>query len=123
MLRRFYLERKEDPTGMSGTGRVAEGVEFENGMVAWSWLSPNATVTIANSITQVEKLHSHNGKDPTKVVWVDDLHEDIEELAKELKAKQRASEKAAEEAAEEAAAEESEESLDTDDPDVDNDDT
>jgi hypothetical protein len=92
MIRRFYLERKEDPTGMSGVGRVAEGVEFENGMVAWSWLSPNATVTISNSITQVEKLHSHNGKDPTKIVWVDDLHENIEEKAKDLKEKKRADE-------------------------------
>lgn len=87
MLRRFYLERKEDPTGISGTGRVAEGVEFEDGTVVWSWLSPIPGVTVAPSITVIEKLHSHNGRDPTKVVWIDELGEDIEGKASEIKTK------------------------------------
>lgn len=88
MLRRFYLERDEDVNGKSGTGRVAEGVEFENGLVAYSWLSPIATATIAPSISSVEKLHSHGGiASNCRIVWVDELHDDLEQRAKKLKTK------------------------------------
>lgn len=88
-MRRFYLYRKEDATGMSGTGRVAEGCEFENGFVAWTWLSPLSSMTISPSISVVEKLHTHNGKHDTRIVWVDDMHEDVEEKAQELKQKKK----------------------------------
>ena len=84
-MRRFYLNRKEDVTGMSGTGRVADGVEFENGQVALTWKKEFPSVTVFQSISTVEKLHTHNGKDPTKIVWVDDLREDIESTAESLR--------------------------------------
>jgi len=88
-MRRFYLYRKEDTTGMSGTGRVADGVEFENGQVALTWKKEFPSVTVFQSVSIVEKLHTHNGKDPTKIFWVDDLREDIEAKADNLREKRQ----------------------------------
>lgn len=73
-MRRFILHRKEDATGMSGTGAVAYGVEFNNGMVVLSWDSKFTSVSTFTSISVVEQLHSHNGKDDTEVLWVDNKH-------------------------------------------------
>ena len=84
-MRRFYLERKEDVTGMSGIGRVADGVEFDNGLVAMTWKKEFPSLTVFQSISTVEKLHTHNGKDPTRIVWIDDLREDVETKAEELR--------------------------------------
>ena len=61
-MRRFVLERAEDLTGTSGTGVVAEGVVFSNGHVAYSWISPLATVTTCLSVDVVERLHGHEGR-------------------------------------------------------------
>lgn len=38
-MRRFQLERSLDPLGISGTGAVAEGVEFRDGAVHMQWVS------------------------------------------------------------------------------------
>jgi len=35
----FYLKRVEDESGISGTGRIAQGAIFDNGKVALTWLS------------------------------------------------------------------------------------
>lgn len=67
--KRFELHRDEDETGVSGTGIVAEGVEFTGGMVALSWLSPYACVNVYGNIKVVEDLHGHGGK--TRVVFID----------------------------------------------------
>lgn len=88
-MRRFYLFRKEDSSGMSGTGRVADGIEFENGQVAMTWKKEFPSITVFPSISIVEKLHTHNGKDPTKIVWVDEIHEDVEAKSEVLKQKLR----------------------------------
>ena len=84
-MRRFFLYRKEDPTGMSSVGRVADGIEFDNGFVAMTWKKEYPSVTFFQSISTVEKLHSHNGKDPTQVVWIDSSNEDVVEKASKLK--------------------------------------
>lgn len=38
-MRRFLLIRHKDPLGISGTGPVAGGIEFENGVVYMQWFS------------------------------------------------------------------------------------
>lgn len=95
-MRRFYLERKDDVSGVSGTGMVAEGVEFDNGKVAMTWKSEFPSVTVYDSATVVEKVHSHKGKDRTKLVWVDPKFEEVEEKAKETKVKEKKEEEAEE---------------------------
>ena len=58
----FYLKRTEDESGVSGTGRVAQGFIFDNGKVAVSWLSEHPSVTIYDSIGEVHAIHGHGGK-------------------------------------------------------------
>lgn len=88
-MRRFYLKRDEDASGVSGTGRVADGVEFDNGLVAITWKSEYPSVTIFQSITVVEKVHTHKGKDKTKIIWVDPKFEEVEDKAKETKKQEK----------------------------------
>ena len=87
-MRRFYLQRNEDATGMSGTGIVAMGVEFSSGWCALMWKSEIASLTTYTSISSVEKLHSHSGQHDTKIVWIDPKNEEIEDKAKEVRAKE-----------------------------------
>ncbi len=67
-LRLFHLKRIEDVHGVSGTGVVAEGVEFSNGMVALTWLSPWRKVDVCENIKALEQVHGHEGR--TVIVWV-----------------------------------------------------
>lgn len=83
-MRRFYLARKEDVTGVSGTGRVADGVEFENGVVCLTWKSQFQSVTMLPSISLIEKVYTHLGQHDTKIMFVDEMHEDIEDKAAKL---------------------------------------
>jgi predicted heme/steroid binding protein len=70
-MRRFTLERDEDVSGVSGTGTVAEGVEFTDGSVALVWnTGPHkSTVVWPRGIQSVEAIHGHDGK--TRVVFLD----------------------------------------------------
>ena len=70
-MRRFKLRRIEDVTGISGTGDVAEGVEFTDGVVALRWTTewPTSSVLHDRGIASVEALHCHGGK--TEIVWLD----------------------------------------------------
>lgn len=67
--RRFNLVRHEDETGVSGTGIVAQGVQFASGKVAMNWTTDHTSTTIFDSIEEVKAVHGHGGK--TEVVWVD----------------------------------------------------
>lgn len=69
-MRRFVLVREEDVSGVSGVGIVAEGIEFSEGTVAMKWLTPYATIEIAQNIKDVEHVHGHDGR--TVVVWIDE---------------------------------------------------
>ena len=73
-MKEFYLQRIEDESGVSGTGKVAQGIIFDNGKVALSWISDNtsvdaSSVAVYDSIKDVKTIHGHNGK--TKVVVKD----------------------------------------------------
>lgn len=69
--RRFVLQRNEDITGVSGTGVVAEGVLFSNGVVALQWTSafPTSVVFHQRGMESVEAIHGHGGA--TAIVWLD----------------------------------------------------
>lgn len=68
-MKRFYLERSQDVSGVSGTGRVAEGVKFSDGKVAVRWPNAHGSTTTWNSIEDAETVHGHGGL--TKIVWID----------------------------------------------------
>lgn len=67
--KRFKLIRKEDISGISGVGIVAEGCVFENGKAVVVWRGDHSSTNIYESITEVVYIHGHNGK--TEVVWID----------------------------------------------------
>ncbi len=70
-MRRFYLKRLEDESGVSGSGRVAEGVEFSDGACALNWLTHTSCTGVYKNIKQLQSIHGHGGK--TVVEWKDDL--------------------------------------------------
>lgn len=69
-MRPFHLVRDEDETGISGTGVVAQGVEFTDGTVVMKWMTEVNSVSFYEmGIPAVEKIHGHGGK--TRVVFLD----------------------------------------------------
>lgn len=77
--RRFVLQRDSDVSGVSGTGTVAEGVEFSDGVVALRWIVPpgnaghgypTSVVFHDHGIASVAAIHGHSGA--TRVVWLDE---------------------------------------------------
>jgi hypothetical protein len=66
-MKTFHLDRLEDETGVSGIGKVAEGVQFTDGTVAIRWLTDKASMGVYQSIEDVETIHGHGGK--TQIVW------------------------------------------------------
>lgn len=70
--RRFELHRDEDVTGISGTGLVAEGVVFRDGVGCLRWLTewPTSVVFYDRGEEAIEAIHGHGGK--TRIVWLDD---------------------------------------------------
>jgi hypothetical protein len=61
-MQKFYLQRIEDESGVSGTGRVAEGVIFANGWCALTWLTEYTCVANYKTIDDLIAVHGHGGK-------------------------------------------------------------
>jgi hypothetical protein len=70
---KFVLVRYEDATGVSGTGVVAEGVQFSTGKCVLAWLTRFESLCIYDSIDDIRRIHGHDGK--THVSWLDVEHE------------------------------------------------
>jgi len=66
-IRKFYVQRTEDVSGLSGTGIVAVGVMFPSGLCVMEWTTPVKSVGHYHSIADLEKIHGHEGK--TQVIW------------------------------------------------------
>lgn len=73
-MRRFHLVRTVDISGVSGTGVVAEGVQFLDGTVVYKWRprTPGgpSQVAVWESIEDCIAVHGHGGA--TTVHWLDD---------------------------------------------------
>lgn len=67
--RRFVLDRMADPSGISGLGIVAEGIQFTDLSVALRWHGEFPSTAVWPSIEAVLAVHGHNGL--TKVRWID----------------------------------------------------
>jgi hypothetical protein len=69
-MRRFYLSRKVDATGVSGTGVVAQGLCFDDGRVALRWIvGDHRASSFYDNIEAVEAVHGHGGN--TTIIWLD----------------------------------------------------
>lgn len=60
-MKTFDLVREHDVSGVSGTGRVAEGVQFSDGTCVMRWLSDIASTAIYASAEMLETIHGHGG--------------------------------------------------------------
>lgn len=68
-FRKFHLQRHEDSSGVSGVGRVAEGIVFSDGMAVVRWLSACGSTNIYNNWEAVMQVHGHGGN--TEIVFDD----------------------------------------------------
>jgi hypothetical protein len=62
MSRRFHLERDEDISGVSGTGDVAEGVEFDDGVTVIRWRGPDRSTVVWDGMEAARRVHGHDGR-------------------------------------------------------------
>lgn len=70
--RLFVLVRHADPTGVSGTGVVADGMVFPDGRVVSRWRGTTTGVAqfmIWDRLADVTRIHGHGGR--TEIVWVE----------------------------------------------------
>lgn len=87
--RHFYIVRHGDESGVSGLGRVLDGVLWVNGQVTVMWrtdLDPMkvgmSSITIFNNYRAFEDIHINSHPDnKTEIVWIDD---EITQMRKEL---------------------------------------
>lgn len=68
-IRRFYVIRTEDVSGISGTGRVAEGVEFTDGTCVIHWLSHTSATGIYDNAKCLLLIHGHENR--TTIEYID----------------------------------------------------
>lgn len=69
-MKRFYLERTADISGVSGVGKIAEGCQFDTGWCALIWLTDKSSMSFYPDIQTLDSIHGHGGA--TKIIWVDD---------------------------------------------------
>jgi hypothetical protein len=60
-VRTFTLVRSADPSGISGVGVVAEGVQYTDGSVALRWLGDHPATAVWPSLAEVLAVHGHEG--------------------------------------------------------------
>lgn len=70
-MRRFRLDRKEDITGRSGTGCVAQGVVFSDGTVVMRWMTERRTMAFYQCLEDLEFIHLHHGDSSLR--WEDPI--------------------------------------------------
>lgn len=68
-MRRFVLRRDIDQTGVSGTGDIAEGVQWTSGEVSLKWRTEYWACAFYLNMAAIEKIHGHSGR--TRIVWID----------------------------------------------------
>lgn len=78
-MRRFQLFRKVDVSGVSGTGAVADGIQFRDGVAVLHWNTAITSTAIYASIEALMRIHGHDGC--TSLVWVDLPLSDLTDLS------------------------------------------
>lgn len=67
--RLFVLVRGEDVSGVSGTGVIADGVVFDDGLAILHWRGKVRSTAMYPSLETLVEIHGHDGK--TVVRWSD----------------------------------------------------
>lgn len=95
----FHVIRQADESGVSGTGKVIDGIVWANGWTQIFWrtdLNPvkrgNSSITFFESFDAFERIHiTSHPTNNTIIVWDDDnikqLEDELEELKEKFKSK------------------------------------
>ena len=95
----FHIIRQADESGVSGTGKVIDGIVWANGWTQIFWrtdLDPikrgNSSITFFESFDAFERIHiTSHPTNETIIVWDDDnvrkLEEELEDLKEKFKSK------------------------------------
>ncbi len=67
-MRPFHLYRHEDVSGISGVGVIAEGVQFEDGVVVIHWRGDVRSTAVYNNVAELTKVHGHEGRTEVRFV-------------------------------------------------------
>ena len=66
----FTLIRKADESGVSGTGRVLDGILWHNGKVSVCWRTKHSSIAVYDSWGDFAAIHIHSHpQNQTLVVW------------------------------------------------------
>jgi hypothetical protein len=72
--KRFILYRRQDATGVSGTGVVATGVVWPDGHAALRWKADDdeaaSSTSVWSSVADMMRVHGHSGL--SEIVYLDD---------------------------------------------------
>lgn len=68
--REFELHRDVDVSGVSGTGVVADGIQFESGRAVIVWRGEHPSTVVWRSIEDAIAIHGHDGL--TQIRWKDE---------------------------------------------------
>lgn len=67
----FLLMRHEDVSGVSGTGGVAEGIEWSDGSASLRWGGRYPVVSFwSGGVSEVIAVHGHDGA--SEIAYLDD---------------------------------------------------
>ena len=61
-MKLFNIERKEDNSGLSGTGVVAQGVQFDDGLCVVRWLGKLHSTVMYDNIEAVQTIMCSHSK-------------------------------------------------------------
>lgn len=68
----FSMIRGSDESGVSGTGKVLEGVLFSDGKVVVRWLTPHvaSSTAIYDSLDDFHRIHiESHPTNKTRIIW------------------------------------------------------
>jgi hypothetical protein len=68
--RLFHLQRDRDISGVSGIGRVADGVLWPDGPVTIRWRGARPSTVHWDALADAEAVHGHGGA--TRIIWADE---------------------------------------------------
>jgi hypothetical protein len=89
-MRMYYLCRKEDVSGTSGTGHIAEVAEFDDGSVVVRWIgsmnmSGVTSTTVFSSLADLRKIHGHEGRTDVELVLDGERVKELEATVETLR--------------------------------------
>lgn len=71
--RTFTMYRKNDKSGVSGTGRVLDGIVFHTGICVVCWRTPLSSVAIYDTFDHFKAIHiDAHPINKTQIVWFDE---------------------------------------------------